>query len=63
MEIYALALIVDDHMLVIVASTYIYYCCFLRNGCQLLKGGSNTPKQRRVGVLNLVALWTQDKGS
>lgn len=63
MEINTLALILDDQLLVIVASIYIYDCCLLRNGCQLQKGESNTPKQQKVGVLNLVALWTQDKGS
>lgn len=35
----------------------------LRNGCPSLKGESSTPKQQKEDVLNLVALWTQDKGS
>lgn len=41
----------------------IYFFLLPRNGCPSLKGESNTPKQQKVDVLNLVALWTQDRGS
>lgn len=34
-----------------------------RNECLSQKGESSTPKQQKVGVLNLVASWTQGKGS
>lgn len=42
---------------------YLFIFCLSRNGCPLQKGESSTLKQQKEDVLNLVALWTQDKGS
>lgn len=41
----------------------LFFFVLPRNGCPSLKGESNTPKQQKEDVLNLAALWTQDKGS
>lgn len=56
-------LILVNQLLVSVALISVYYTFLPRNGCQLLKGESSTPKQQKEDVLNLVALWTPDKAS